>query len=333
MKKLTCLVVNLSLAVVLAAPGFTAESEKEDPKNGSLKTITLKLNWRHSVQFMGFYIAREKGFYQKQGLHVVIKDISSSDEIHEVLGIVADGEADFGSGSVTLLQTAQKTGLSLTAIATLYQLAPHVLFARSDSGIKTLADIAGHSIAIKSIPQRGIIKELLALEGITMDQVKEVPSGFDMTPFYEGRVDVWAGFITDEVVRARLRGIELVTFPFYEYGITLYGNHLFTRTEMLKKKPETVSRFLQASLEGWIWAADNPHRAVDIFLSIFPEKKKELDFHQGSFNATIPLIRPQGVRVGTLDCAAYYSLVKINRKSSPQLCTDEFLKAAWEKIY
>jgi hypothetical protein len=102
---------------------------------------------------------------------------------------------------------------------------------------------------------------------------------------------------------------------------------------MLKKKPETVSRFLQASLEGWIWAADNPRRAVDIFLSIFPEKKKERDFHQGSFNATIPLIRPAGVRVGALDCDAYISRVKINRKPSPELCTDEFLKAAWEKIY
>ena len=324
--------ISLSLAVVLAAPGYAVDSAKKESEEGRLKTITLKLNWRHGVQFMGFYIAREKGFYQKQGLHVVIRDISSSDDIQHVLGIVADGEADFGIGSITL-QMGQKKVLSLTTIATLYQLAPQVLFARSDSDIKTLADIAGHSIAIKSISQRRVIKELLALEGITMDQVKEVPSGFDMTPFYEGRVDVWAGFITDEVVRARLRGIELVTFPLYEYGITLYGNHLFTRTGMLKKKPEIVSRFLQASLEGWIWAVDNPRRAVDIFLSVFPEKKKERDFHQGSFNATIPLIRPQGVRVGALDCAAYFSRMKINHKPSPELCTDEFLKAAWEKLY
>lgn len=332
MKKLTGLAVSLSLAVVLTAPGNAADSAKKESEEGRLKTITLKLDWRHGVQFLGFYIAREQGFYQKQGLNVVITDISSSDEFGKAPEIVAAGKADFGIGT-EVLQMGQKKGLSLTTIATLFQLGPHVLFTRSDTGIKTLADMAGHSIAIKTTPWRRIIKRFLALEGITMDQVKEVPSGFDMTPFYEGRVDVWTGFITDEVIRARLRGIELVTFPLYEYGITLYGNHLFTRTEMLKKNPEVVSRFLQASLEGAIWAVDNPRRAVDIFLDIFPEKKKDHDFHHGSFNATIPLIRPVGVRVGALDCAAYISRVKIDRKPSPNLCTDEFLKTAWEKIY
>lgn len=331
MKKLTGLAVSLSLAVVFTTPGHTVDSAKKESEKGRLKTITLKLDWHHGIQFMGFYIAREKGFYQKQGLNVIITDISSSEK-GRVPEIVAAGKADFGIGSVTL-PTGQKKGLSLTAIAALYQLGPEVLFARSDSGIKTLADIAGHSIAIKSGSWQRVIKEFLALEGITMDKVKEVPSGFDMSPFYEGRVDVWAGYVSNEVVRARLKGIELIIFPLYEYGVTLYSNHLFTRAEMLKKKPETVSRFLQASLEGWIWAADNPHRAVDIFLSIFPEKKKERDFHQGSFNATIPLVRPEGVRVGALDCDAYISRVKIDRKPSPELCTDEFLKAAWGKIY
>ena len=263
---------------------------------------------------------------------MVIMDISSSDEAGKGPEIVAAGKADFGIASFAL-QMGQKKDLSLTAIATFFQLGPQVLFARSDSGIKTPADITGHSIAVKSAGWRQVIQEFLALEEITMDQVREVPARFDMTPFYEGRVDVWTGFITDEVIRARLRGIELVTFPLYEYGITLFGNHLFTRTEMLKNKPETVSRFLQASLEGWIWAVDNPRRAVDIFLSIFPEKKEERDCHQGSFNASIPLIRPQGVRVGALDCAAYNSRVNISRKPSPNLCTDEFLKAAWKKIY
>ncbi len=332
MKKLIWFAACLSLAVVFSAPGYAADSEKEKSKRRPLNTITLKLNWRHGVQFMGFYIAREKGFYQKQGLNVVIIDIPSSDKPANVPEIVAAGKADFGIGTEAL-EMGQKKGLSLTTIATFYQLGPHVLFARSDSGIKTAADIAGHSIAIKSTHWRRIIQEFLALEGITMDQVKEVPSRFDMTPFYEGRVDVWAGFITDEVFRARLRSIELVTFPLYEYGITSYGNHLFTRTEMLEKKPGTLSRFIQASLEGAIWAVDNPHRAVDIFLSIFPEKKKERDFHQGSFNASIPLIRPVGVRVGALDCDAYISRVKIDRKPSPRLCTDEFLIAAWKKIY
>ena len=52
MKRLTWLAVSLSLAVVFTAPGYTADSAKKESEEGRLKTITLKLDWRHGVQHM-----------------------------------------------------------------------------------------------------------------------------------------------------------------------------------------------------------------------------------------------------------------------------------------
>lgn len=42
--------------------------------------VTLKLNWHHSVQFLGFYIAQEKGFYAQEGLEVTIEPKLETDQ-------------------------------------------------------------------------------------------------------------------------------------------------------------------------------------------------------------------------------------------------------------
>ncbi len=234
-----------------------------------------------------------------------------------------------GTGS-TAVSVAQSQGKSLVALASIYQYGPQALFTRVDSGIISLADIAGHSVAIKTESWRKIIKDFLELEGITMDDIKEVKCGFDMTPFYKGEVDVWAGFITNEVARARLKGLKLVTFPLYEYGLTHLGNYIYTSKQFLDIHPDIVIKFLRASLKGWKWAVDNPSKAVDIFVSMFSEKAKDRGFHLASFGASIPLIRLPGVRIGSIDCIQYNSKIKIDIKSSEDFCTTKYFEKAWK---
>ena len=152
-----------------------------------------------------------------------------------------------------------------------------------------------------------------------------------MTPFFEGGVEVWAGYLNNEVVRARQQGLELVTLPLYEYGIQTNALTLFASQEALAAHPDRAARFLRASLRGWEWAVENPTEAVDIMLDLFPEMAAERDFHLASFDASIPLIRPSGARIGTIDCAAWgeHELLA-DLESSEGLCTTTVLKAAWE---
>ncbi len=35
-----------------------------------LKTVSLQLLWKHQFEFAGFYMAKEKGFYEDVGLNV-----------------------------------------------------------------------------------------------------------------------------------------------------------------------------------------------------------------------------------------------------------------------
>lgn len=316
MTRLALTIVVLTLLPALLAA--CAPDSAEQPSD--LEAVSVKLSWHDGVQFLGLYVAQAHGYYAEEGLEVTAIPLSSSDEMDTTPGLVARGEIEFGVGGLAVLNS--RRDLAITAIAAIYQYSPGVLFAKVDSGITTLADLAGKTVAVKSESWRVVIGVILAQGGLTWDDVTPVPSGFDMTPFYEGKVDVWAGFLTNELVRARQRGLDLVTFPAYEYGARYNDNMIYTGREALADGLDRVVRFLRASLRGWEWAVVNPGEAVDIMLERFPEMAVEADFHLASFRASIPLILPGGVRLGVLDCAAPQF---VGEPLPDEVCTDEVL--------
>ncbi|MBT4310151.1 MAG: ABC transporter substrate-binding protein [Anaerolineae bacterium] len=272
------------------------------PSQPAADPVTVKLSWEDSVQFLGFYVAEDQGYYADENLDITLIPLAGTFEMDETPKMISSGEIDFGVGGTALVLAHQD--LPLTIVAALYQFSPGALFTRAESGIQTPSDLAGHSVAIKSESWETLIDGLLEFSGLTPDQITKVEAGFDMTPFYEGEVDVWAGWITNEVVVARLRGLDIITLPLYEYGIKNNDNLIFTRQEMVRDHPDLVERFLRATLKGWEWAVENPAAAVDIFIEQFPDEAGSRDFHLGSFEASVPLIVPGGTLPGSLDCQA-----------------------------
>jgi ABC-type nitrate/sulfonate/bicarbonate transport system substrate-binding protein len=290
--------------------------------------ITLKLSWKHGVDFLGFYAAQSQGYYADENLNVTIEPLSDPAETNSVFERVAAGEFDFSAFGLSLVK-AQARGVPVTAIANINKFSPGTFFARADTGIVTPADLAGRRVVVKGETWRGILEQVLAREGLSLADVDAVPGGFDMAPFLEGKVEVWAGFINDEVVRARQQGLKLVTLPLHEYGYRTVALSIFTGQKALAADPDRAESFLRASLRGWAWALDHPTEAVDSMLALFPEMAAERDFHLASFNATIPLIRPPGTRLGEIDCESWRDhTLLVHLESTEALCTTGIYEAA-----
>ena len=267
--------------------------------------VTLKLNWQPGVQFLGFFVAAERGEYLAEGLAVRIDSAVDPVSGLSIPQRVAAAEFDFAVGGFELM-LAQAEGVAVTMIASLYQHGPDVFFARRSSGIRTPRDLAGRRIVMKNPVWRDrVLAPLLARVGLSLDDVVLVPGGFDMTPFYEGEVEVWAGYISNEVVRARLHGLEVVTLPVQDYVQYPSANNIYTRAALLGQQPELAVAFLRASLRGWQWALEHPEAAVDLLLARFPALATERDFHLASFDSSIPLIRSPGQPVGAVDCTRW----------------------------
>ena len=324
MTKQRCRLLGLAFLLVSILAGC---GESDEPTS-----ISLKLNWEHGVDFLGFYVAQSQGYYSEEGLAVTIEPLSDPGETNSVFDRVGAGDLDFSAAGLSLVQ-AQGRGVPVTAIANFNKFGPGTFFARADSGIVTPADLRGRRVVVKNETWRGLLQQFLAQADLSLADIEPVDGGFDMTPFFEGEVEVWAGFINDEVVRARQKGLDLVTFPLHEYGFRGVALTVYTNRKALENDPDRATRFLRASLRGWAWALENPTKAVDAMLALYPEMAAERDFYLASFNATIPLIRPPGTRLGAIDCTNWraHTLLENIKATAEEICTTRIFESAVEE--
>ena len=80
--------------------------------------ISIQLKWLPQAQFMGYYVALDKGYYEEVGLNVTI--VPGGGDISETTA-VNSGQVDFGVTWVSNLIAANAGGMELTEVAQVYQ--------------------------------------------------------------------------------------------------------------------------------------------------------------------------------------------------------------------
>lgn len=97
-----------------------AANASADGKFGTLEKtdVTIQLKWLPQAQFMGYYVAQAKGYYDEVGLKVTITpgggDISETTAVN-------NSTVDFGVTWVANLTSANAGGMDLLEIAQVYQ--------------------------------------------------------------------------------------------------------------------------------------------------------------------------------------------------------------------
>ena len=82
------------------------------------KDVSIQLKWLPQAQFMGYFVAKAKGYYDEVGLNVTI--VSGGGDIGETTA-VNNGTVDFGVTWVSNLISANAGGMDLLEIAQVYQ--------------------------------------------------------------------------------------------------------------------------------------------------------------------------------------------------------------------
>jgi NitT/TauT family transport system substrate-binding protein len=80
--------------------------------------VSVQLKWLPQAQFMGYYVALDKGYYKDAGLDVTI--IPGGGDIGETTSVYT-GQVDFGVTWVSNLIAANAGGMGLTEIAQVFQ--------------------------------------------------------------------------------------------------------------------------------------------------------------------------------------------------------------------
>ncbi len=179
--KLTTALLLLA-ALVVARPATAAEKVK------------VRAAYVPAVTWLASWVAKEEGFFDKQGLDVsfiVVQNISM------VPGTVGK-QLDIAPATVVDLINAAGGGINVVAVAGNHSDVPgaitNTVIARKGSGIKSVKDLAGKTIATPTV---GAILHIALLywmkqEGVDINSIRAVEVHFPNMPdqMKAGRVDV-----------------------------------------------------------------------------------------------------------------------------------------------
>jgi NitT/TauT family transport system substrate-binding protein len=299
-----------AITVAAALAGFGAQAEAADP-------LTLQLKWVTQAQFAGYYVAKEKGFYDEVGLDVTIKaggpDINPSQ-------VIAGGGADVVLDWMPSALATREKGVPLVNIAQPFQKSGMMLTCRKETGITKPEDFKGKTLGVWFAGNEYPFLSWMSTLGLSTaggaDGVTVLKQGFNVDPLLQKQADCISTMTYNEywqVIDAGLPAEELVVFPYEDQGVATLEDGIYTLESSLQD-PATVdklARFVKASMKGWDWAVANPDDAAMIVLEN-DETGAQTEKHQKRMMGEIAkLVGKSEKGTGYLDPAAYDRTVKI----------------------
>ena len=260
---MTNTVTKLALAGAMALTAFSAEAADK---------LTLQLKWVTQAQFAGYFVAKDKGYYEAEGLDVDIKPGGPNIAPEQ---IIAGGGADVIVDWMGAALAAREKGVPLVNVAQPYKNAGLEIICPVDSPIKKVEDFKGHTIGVwfygNEVPFFALMNKYgLKTEG-GADGVKVLQQSFDVQPLIQKQADCIHVMTYNELGQAYDAGYtpeKLTVFSYTEMGDNLLEDGLYVLEPSLKDATfkDKLVRFVRASMKGWSYAKDNPEEAADIVL-------------------------------------------------------------------
>lgn len=236
--------------------------------------VTLQLDWLHQFQFAGYYIAKEKGYYQEKNLDVVINQFDFSTNL---LDHVLQNEASYSVGKSSLI-IDKTAGSDIVALAAIYQHSPMVLLTRKDSNIHKPQDLYHKKVMLTPDARMAVaINSMISSQGVKLKNVNFIPHSFKLDDLINKKTDAMGSYLSNEPYLLKEKGIEFNILDPRDYGFDFYGGLLFTSQKELNQNPQRVRDFYDATLKGWHYAFNNIQETAQIILNKYNTQKKTLD--------------------------------------------------------
>ncbi len=321
-KLLTLCLSVVMMGLTLVSCGTKAQDTTKT--DGSLDKVKLQLKWLPQSQFMGFYVAAEKGYYKEEGIDIELLP-GGSDIIPEQN--VYNGAADIGVTWVSSLMTYQAQGYELQEIAQVFQKSGLLLASKKSSGINSPADLKGKKVANWFGGNEYEVLALLEKYKLNKDSdLKLVQQDYTMDQLKEGSVDAASAMTYNEFGLLLESGIpesDLNVINMNDEGVAMLEDCLFVNSEWASKNKDVVARFLKATIKGWQEAVKNPEAAGKIVYEV--DKSVSLEHQVYMAKEVAKLAAPEGfdsTKIGQIDMDAVKQTAKFLKLYNKDLAKD-----------
>jgi NitT/TauT family transport system substrate-binding protein len=218
---------------------------------GAQTKIKMTLDWRFEGQTSFMWLGLSRGYFQQEGLDVQVDAGSGSTA---AIQRIHTGAYDMGLGDMSALieyygNNPGQTRLQMVYLQ--YDEAPLAYYALKTSGAKSIADLAGKSIAGQPFEvTRKMFPVFARAAKIDPASIKwvTVDGQLRSNAVIKGDAVACGGFFTVPL-EFEARGVkreDIVELKVSDVGVRVYGNGLMVSNELIAKNPKVVDGFVRA---------------------------------------------------------------------------------------
>lgn len=330
-----------------ASGGDEASGEEAMAECETIDDVKLQLQWFAQSQFAGYYAAVEEGLYEKYCLNVEILEGGVDIVPQQQL---ASGAADYAISWVPKALVSRGEGVDIVNVAQIFQRSGTLQVSFKEAGVNGPADFAG-----KKIGSWGYGNEFEMYAGAHkagLDETADfeiVGQNFDMSALISGEIDAAQAMIYNEYAQVLetinpdtgelFTADDLTVINWNDEGTAMLQDAIWANGEKLGDEAydDQTTRFIAASMEGWMWCRDNAEACVNIVL----DNGSTLGaVHQTwQLNEINNLIWPSSGGIGVMDTALWDQTIEVATSEGvlaeapdADSYTDTYAKAALELI-
>ena len=312
-----------AVAATAAACGSSGSSTTEPAassggSSAQLQPVKLQLQWVAQAQFAGYYAAVEKGYYKDEGLDVTIVEGGPDIVPQDVLSA---GDVDYAISWVPKVLGSIEQGAKITNVAQIFERSATTQISFKDKDITSPAQFKGKNIGSWGFGNEWELFAGMQKEGVAVSDIKLITQAFDMNGFLDGDIDAAQAMTYNEYAQVLetknpktdklYTADDLNVISWNDVGTSMLQDAIWANSEKLGDSAyaDQTTKFVKASIKGWVYARDNPEQAAKIVADAGSQLGES---HQlWMTNEVNKLIWPSTAGAGTIDDGAWKQTVDI----------------------
>jgi ABC-type nitrate/sulfonate/bicarbonate transport system substrate-binding protein len=250
-------------AALLGGSGLLARAAQAAPRAAALESLTLQSAWVNDFEFLGYFVAMSKGYYQAAGID--LKYLPGGPSVIPESSLLSNKAQVALTSPDTTIKAIAHDSAPFVIIGAQFQKNPLGVVSLAKNPIRTPKELIGKTLAVPPVNNLSV-KAMLKANGIDPAKVKIVPYSYDPTPLLKGNIDATVDFTDDMPFTLEQKGQKAVSFLLYDVGYPLFNDTVVVTKDTLAKHRDLLVKFLRASRKGWVENLKDP-KAYPVKLS------------------------------------------------------------------
>ena len=222
--------------------------------------MVLTTRWLAQSQFAGYYAAEQLGYYKSEGLDVVIRHPSTSENLYTTLkdkktdiAIMYLSDALYlkaaGEKIVNIMQTSQQSSLIFV----------------SHYKLHSMKDMDKYRVGMWRFITQEYLDKIFAVWGIRTDRIIRFSHG--VNAFLSGALDVQIVTSYNEYYTLQECGFNCrYALRWADYGINMPEDGVYVTDKYYNSHKAEITKFVRASIKGWNWVAAHKEKALGMVM-------------------------------------------------------------------